>query len=160
MQASATDYKRWKRKSQVQKIHRKHWHNSQRKRKMRVYHLHPWAEADPQPTVHCSPQEKPVLPRVLSLRLRSEIATFSPKTFWSRASQECMGHRNSGAAGTESFWSPSAARAWAVPEPSVHKFHQGRDGLPGVQTQAHIPKGGKGSSQRQQKHLTPEITRC
>ena len=53
----------------------------------------------------------------------------------------------------------SACRAWAVAEPSVQKFHQERAGLPGVLTQAYRPTGGTSSSQRQQEHLTPEITR-
>jgi hypothetical protein len=34
MQVSATEYKRWKRKSQVQRFHREHRHNNQRKYKM------------------------------------------------------------------------------------------------------------------------------
>jgi hypothetical protein len=37
--------------------------------------------------------------------LRGKISTFSPVTVWSRASQECMEHRNCGAAETGSFWS-------------------------------------------------------
>jgi hypothetical protein len=42
----------------------------------------------------------------------------------------------------------------AVSHTSVHWSYQGRAGLPGVLTQAHRPKGGTSSSQRQQ-----EITR-
>ena len=47
----------------------------------------------------------------------------------------------------------------AVPQPSVHWSCQERAGLPGVLTQAYRPTGGTSSSQRQQEHLTPEITR-
>ena len=77
-------------------------------------------------------------------------------------SQECLhsqaqwgnekhtGHRNSGAAGTETFWSPSAPRAKAVPQPSVHRSCQETAGLPGMLTQAYRPIGRTSSSQRQQ----------
>jgi hypothetical protein len=75
------------------------------------------------------------------------------------AGQECTEHRNSGPAGIVSFQSPSASRAWAGPEPSVHKFHQERAGLPGVLTQAHKHTGGTSSSQRHQDHITREIPR-
>jgi hypothetical protein len=67
-----------------------------------------------------------------------------------------MGHKNSGANGTGSFLSTSAPRVWAVPEFSVHKFHQERGGLPGVPTQAYTLTGRISSSQRQQKHLIPQ----
>ena len=49
--------------------------------------------------------------------------------------------------------------AGAVPQPSVHWSCQERAGLPGVLTQAYRLTGGTSSSQRQQEHLTPEITR-
>jgi hypothetical protein len=54
---------------------------------------------------------------------------------------------------------PSAPKARAVPEPSVHKFHQERAGLLIVLTQAYRRTRGTSSSQIQQEHLTPEITR-
>jgi hypothetical protein len=54
---------------------------------------------------------------------------------------------------------PSSPRIWAVPEPSIYKFHHERAGLQGVLTQPYRPTGGAHSSQRQQDHLTPEITR-
>ena len=74
-------------------------------------------------------------------------------------SEEHNGHKNSGVSGTGSFRSPSVSRAWDVPEHCVYKFLQKRSGLPGVQAQAYRPTGGTSSSQRQQEHLTPEITR-
>jgi hypothetical protein len=80
--------------------------------------------------------------------LRGENATFSPITVWNRASQEWVEHRNSGAVGTGSFWLLSAPRAWAVPEPSVHKFCKERAGLPGVLTEVYRCIGGTSSNQR------------
>ena len=47
----------------------------------------------------------------------------------------------------------------AVPYPSVHWSCQETAGHPGVLTQAYRSIGGTSSSQRQQDHLTPEITR-
>ena len=47
----------------------------------------------------------------------------------------------------------------AVPQPSVHWSCQEGAGLPGVLTQAYRLTGGTSSSQRQQEHLTPKITR-
>jgi hypothetical protein len=49
--------------------------------------------------------------------------------------------------------------AEAVPQTYVHRLHWERDGLPGVLTQAYRPTGRTSSSQRQQDHLTPEVTR-
>ena len=74
-------------------------------------------------------------------------------------SKEYMEHKNGVAAGTGSLQSPPAPRAWVVPEPSVHKFCQERAGLPGVLTQAYRSTGGTSSSQRQQEHMTPEMTK-
>jgi hypothetical protein len=47
----------------------------------------------------------------------------------------------------------------AVPQSSVHCSFQERSGLPGVLTQAYRLTGRTSSSQRQQEHLTPGITR-
>ena len=47
----------------------------------------------------------------------------------------------------------------ADPQSYVHCSSQERAGLPGVLTQAYRLTGGTSSSQRQQEHLTPEITR-
>lgn len=44
----------------------------------------------------------------LTLKLRGEIATFTPITFLSRTDQESTGHRNSEATGTGSFQSAPA----------------------------------------------------
>ena len=63
------------------------------------------------------------------------------------------------AAGTGSFWSPSPQGNKAVLQPFVHRSVQERVGLPQVLTQAYRHKRGKSSRQRQQEHLTAEITR-
>jgi hypothetical protein len=47
----------------------------------------------------------------------------------------------------------------AIPQPFVHWACQERAGLPGVLTQAYRLTRGTSSSQRQQEHLTLEITR-
>jgi hypothetical protein len=74
---------------------------------------------------------------------------------WSRADQEDM-ERISGAAGQD----PSSRHLHLdVPEPTVHKFHQERAGIPGVLTEDYRPTGGTSSSQRHQVHLKPNITR-
>jgi hypothetical protein len=52
------------------------------------------------------------------------IYKYNTYIYWNWAGEEHTGCRNSGAAGTGSFWSASAPRAWAVSESSVHKFHQ------------------------------------
>jgi hypothetical protein len=103
-------------------------------------------------TAHCArvPPGETCSPRsVFTPGLGVETATFSTITMWSGSSQEHTEHKTSGAAGTGP---PSAPRAWAFPEPAVHRFHQERAGLPGVLTQAYRPTGGTSSSQRQLEH--------
>lgn len=74
-------------------------------------------------SVHRSCQERAGLPRsALPPELRGEMATFSSITVQSWTSQESTGHRNSGAAGTGSFWSPSAPGSQSVPLPTVHSL--------------------------------------
>jgi hypothetical protein len=50
-------------------------------------------------------------------------------------------------------------RAGAIPQPLVHRSHKKRAVLLEVLTQAYRPTGGTSSSQRQQDHPQPEVTR-
>ena len=71
--------------------------------------------------------------------LKSKITTFSPITVQSGISHEYTGHRNSGAAGTGSFWSPSTSRNLGY---STALYTQVAD-HPEVLTRAYRPTGGK-----------------
>jgi hypothetical protein len=80
----------------------------------------------------------------LTPKLRSEITNFSPITVQNEASQDRTQHRNSGAAGTGSFWSPSEP----VPQLSTQKLWPGEGLSRSADTGLQVHRGDKFQSER------------
>jgi hypothetical protein len=129
-------------------------------RTLLVCHLHQQVEAVPQPTVHRSCQETPVFPGVFSFPGSEVRQLLSLQQFSGAGQQRSHGRGQEQCHSWDGIFPVhSAPRDWALKELLVYKFHQERDGLPGVLTQDYRPTGGTSSSQRQQEYLIPELTR-
>jgi hypothetical protein len=122
-------------------------------------HLHPAHGADPQSSVYLPRKRRACLLEVsdpgtqvrslFSLQWLSKVSTLR----WARASEVA-----------EQLWQALMVlhllpEGEAVPKPSVHWSCQERAGLPWVLTQAYRLKVRTSSTQSQQEHLTPEITK-
>ena len=102
----------------------------------------------------CSPRS------VFTPGLRGKIATVSPVTVWSEAGQEHLRHNISGAAGIGYFSSAICTQSVGCFRALWTQVLLGEQaGLPEVLKQAYRVIGVTSSSQRQQEHLTSEITR-
>jgi hypothetical protein len=122
-------------------------------RTLLVCHQHPWT------TAHCArvpPGETCSTRSAFTPRFWGEIATFFPITVWSWETRSTQGTRKVEQLGQD----PSSCHLH--PECGLFQsplYISSTRSLPGVLTWAYRPTGGTSSSQKQQEHLIPGITK-